>query len=68
MFVTVQELEERVRAGVEKLGYADDDAEVIADVLLYAQMRGNNQGITKIATGGVPKASELSELEVVKKN
>ncbi len=68
MLVSVQELEERVRAGVEKLGYEGDDAEVVTEVLLYAQLRGNNQGITKIATGGVPKASELSEFKVIKKN
>src|SRR4051812_41272740 len=29
---------------------------------------GNNQGITKIATGGVPKAADIEEYKVVKKN
>src|SRR5204863_5712701 len=68
MKVKVSELKEKVLAGVSKLGYQDEDAEVIADTLLYAQMRGNNQGITKIATGGVPKASDVQELKVVKEN
>jgi LDH2 family malate/lactate/ureidoglycolate dehydrogenase len=68
MKVKVAELREKVLAGVAKLGYKDDDAKTIADVLLYAQMRGNNQGITKIATGGVPKASDVAELKVVKEN
>lgn len=68
MKVKVSELREKVLAGVTKLGYADKDAKVIADVLLCAQLRGNNQGITKIATGGVPKADDVEEYKVVKRN
>ncbi|MES2971272.1 MAG: Ldh family oxidoreductase [Patescibacteria group bacterium] len=68
MKVKVSELKNNVLAGVSKLGYEDQDAQTIADVLLYAQLRGNNQGITKIATGGVPKASDVKPLEVVKEN
>lgn len=68
MRVQVSDLKEKVLAGVSKLGYKGDDAQIIADVLLYAQVRGNNQGITKIATGGVPKSSDVQELKVVKEN
>lgn len=68
MKVKVSELKEKVLAGVNKLGYSENDTRVIADVLLYAQLRGNNQGITKIATGGVPKASDVQKLEVVREN
>ena len=50
------------------MGYEGEDAQAIVDTLLYAEMRGNNQGITKIATGGVPKADEVEELKVVKEN
>jgi LDH2 family malate/lactate/ureidoglycolate dehydrogenase len=68
MKVKLDDLRSHVIAGVEKLGYTGEDAQTISDVLLYAQLRGNNQGITKIATGGVPKASDVQELKVVKKN
>ncbi|HSW98260.1 MAG TPA: Ldh family oxidoreductase [Candidatus Saccharimonadales bacterium] len=68
MKVKVSELREKVLAGVAKLGYKDEDATIIANVLLYAQLRGNNQGVTKIATGGVPKASEVKELKIAKEN
>lgn len=68
MKIKVTDLNEKVLAGIKKLGYTGQDAQIIADVLLYAQMRGSNQGITKIATGGVPKASDVIELEVVKEN
>lgn len=65
MKVRVSDLRAKVVSGVKKLGYSGEEAQVISDVLLYAQMRGNNQGITKIATGGVPKADEVQELKVV---
>jgi LDH2 family malate/lactate/ureidoglycolate dehydrogenase len=66
--VKVAELRDKVLAGVAKLGYKDEDAKIISEVLLYAQLRGNNQGITKIATGGVPKAADIEEYKVVKQN
>lgn len=68
MKVAVVDLREKVLAGVAKLGYKGEDAETIAAVLLYAQLRGNNQGITKIATGGVPKAADVEEYKVLKQN
>ncbi len=68
MKVKVDELKEKVLAGVKKLGYQGEDAQTISDVLLYAQLRGNNQGITKITTGGVPKATDVQEYKVVKQD
>lgn len=68
MRVNVNELKENVIKGVAQLGYEAQDAQVIADVLLYAQLRGNNQGIAKIATGGVPKATDVEELRLVSEN
>jgi LDH2 family malate/lactate/ureidoglycolate dehydrogenase len=68
MKVKVVDLKSQVLAGVKKLGYTGEDAQIISDVLLYAQMRGNNQGITKIATGGVPKAGDVEEFKAIKEN
>jgi LDH2 family malate/lactate/ureidoglycolate dehydrogenase len=68
MKVKVADLRGKVLAGVAKLGYKDEEARIISEVLLYAQLRGNNQGITKIATGGVPKAADIEEYKVVKQN
>ncbi len=68
MNVKVNELQEKVLAGVNKLGYKGGDAQTIVDVLMYAQLRGNNQGITKIATGGVPRAEDVQEYKVEKQN
>lgn len=66
MKVSVSELRVKVVEGVEKLGYKGGEAATIVDTLLYAELRGNNQGIAKIATGGVPKASDVKPCEVVK--
>lgn len=68
MQVKIEALKDKVLAGVRKLGYEGEEAQVITDVLLYAQLRGNNQGITKIATGGVPKAGDVEKFRVVKEN
>jgi len=68
MKIQVSELKDKVTKGVHQLGYTGEDAQAIIDTLLYAEMRGNNQGIAKIATGGVPKATDIEPFEVVKEN
>lgn len=68
MKIKVTDLQEKVLEGLKKLGYQDEDSRIISDVLMYAQLRGNNQGIAKIATGGVPKAEEVEAYRVVKQN
>jgi LDH2 family malate/lactate/ureidoglycolate dehydrogenase len=68
MKIKVAELREKVMIGVSKLGYIGADADVIVDTLLYAEKRGNNQGITKIATGGVPYISKIEEFKIAKEN
>jgi LDH2 family malate/lactate/ureidoglycolate dehydrogenase len=68
MKVKLTDLKDKVEQGVAKLGYLGEDARIISDVLLYAQMRGNNQGITKIATGGVPSVDKLEAFKIVKEN
>jgi len=68
MKIRTQELKDKVLEGVKKLGYEGGDAQKITEVLLYAQLRDNNQGIAKIATGGVPEASDVEEFKVVSEN
>lgn len=36
-------------------GFSADESRQIADVLLYAELRGNNQGVTKIAEGSIAR-------------
>jgi hypothetical protein len=40
------------------LGYEDaEEAVTIARILMYAQVRGNSQGVIKVLTNGVPSRS-----------
>ena len=68
MKLSVAELEDKVAAGIARLGYEKDEARIIKEVLLYAEMRGNNQGITKIATDGVPAVEDVPGYKLVNQN
>ena len=62
----IPELEEISRAAILTYGYSDDEAEVILETLLYAQLRGNNQGIAKLIDGGIPKDPQAGEIRPIK--
>ncbi len=68
MKVRLTELESVIKKALKDAGYKDDEAAIISNVLLYAQLRGNNQGITKIASGGIPKAADVEPYKVVSQN
>lgn len=50
---------------VANAGFAPEDAAQIVDVLLYAEMRGNNQGLTKIAEGVVVPDPAAGDIQTV---
>lgn len=66
MKITVEELEELTSRAIEKYGYKDKEVQVIRDVLLYAQMRDNNQGVVKLIDKGIPKDPQAGEIVVEK--
>lgn len=68
MLVKISELTAKISAAIGKLGYTGEDATAIFNTLVYAELRGNNQGIVKIATGGVPSADKVEEFRVVKQS
>ena len=55
MKISIQELRDLSRRAILKYGYSEDEARVILDMLMYAQMRGNNQGIVKLIGEGMPR-------------
>ena len=67
MKITVKELEELTSRAIEKYGYKDKEVQVIRDVLLYAQMRNNNQGIVKLIDKGIPKDPQPGKLSLKRK-
>ncbi len=66
MRVSVDELQDLTIRALRKSGYNDDETAKILDVVLYAQLRGNNQGVVKLAGDGMPRDPEAGEIEVEK--
>ena len=66
MKVSIKELEELTSRAIENYGYRDKEVHVIMDVLLYAQMRDNNQGVVKLIDKGIPKDPKAGEIVIEK--
>lgn len=61
MKIRLSELEELVSKALTKQGYLPEEVSIIQEVLLYAQLRGNNQGVVKLIGAGIPKSSDATE-------
>ena len=55
MKIPFQDLYDLSLKAVLKYGYNEEESKIILDMLMYAQMRGNNQGIVKLIGKGLPK-------------
>lgn len=66
MKVKLNHLKDLTRKAILKYGYNDQEAKIIEEVLLYAQLRGNNQGIVKLIGPGIPKAEDTGEIKIEK--
>ncbi len=53
MKISIQELKKLSEKAISKYGYSEEESTVILDMLMYAQMRGNNQGIVKLIGKGL---------------
>lgn len=58
MKITIQELKAITRQTILHYGYSEAEAETIEKILLYAQLRGNNQGVVKLINAGIPRNPE----------
>lgn len=66
MKIKLNELKNLVNKSLSKQGYNELESKIIADVLLYAQLRGNNQGVVKLIGNGIPKREGATTPSVVK--
>lgn len=64
--ISVEELRELTIRAVKHFGYNDEHTAVISDVLLYAQLRGNNQGVAKLIGKGIPVNPDAGDITIVK--
>ncbi len=66
MKVSLQDLKQTTLAVLARSGYPLDEAQTILDVLMYAQLRGNNQGVVKLIGAGMPRHKEVQPIKTVK--
>ena len=66
MKIKLETLQDLTHKALRNYGYTEDEIEIIKPVLLYAQLRGNNQGVVKLIGKGIPKPSDVGALEIEK--
>lgn len=66
MKIKLAELESITHQAILKYGYTEEEASIIQKILLYAQLRGNNQGVVKLIGKGIPRRAEGQPPKVVK--
>lgn len=66
MKIKLSELKDIAKKAILKYGYSEKEADAILEVLLYAQLRGNNQGIVKLIGAGIPKPQDVGEIKIEK--
>lgn len=66
MKVSLTELRGQVEKVLVHNGYDLSEIPVIAEILLYAQLRGNNQGIVKLTGKGMPKDHRAGPIGTLK--
>lgn len=66
MKISIEELKDLTYRAVQNYGYCDKEIQIIADVLLYAQIRDNNQGVVKLIDKGIPRDPKAGEIIIEK--
>lgn len=67
MKIKVSELKKMVEVILKKYNYDQTEVETISAVLMYAQLRGNNQGIVKLISPKFIKNSNAGEIEMTER-
>ncbi|MDX2141324.1 MAG: Ldh family oxidoreductase [Chloroflexota bacterium] len=65
MQITIDQLKETTLKALHAQGYNDTEAPILLDILMYAQLRGNNQGVVKLIGAGMPKSPKAGEIAIV---
>ncbi len=66
MKIQLTELQDLVNKALANQGYTPEESATMSEVLLYAQLRGNNQGVVKLIGPGIPKDPNAKPAEVTK--
>jgi len=66
MKVKIDSLKVAARQAILNQGYNPDDAEIILEIIMYAQLRGNNQNVIKLIGAGLPANPNAGDITVIK--
>lgn len=66
MNVSIKDIQGLANKALKKYGYTDAESETIIEILMYAQLRGNNQGLVKLIGKGIPKSSNAGTITITK--
>lgn len=66
MKIELKELEALTTRAIKNFGYNETEIATIRDMLLYAQLRGNNQGVVKLIGKGIPKDPKAGDITIDK--
>ncbi len=66
MKVAIDQLRVVARSAIAAQGYSAGDTEIILEIILYAQLRGNNQNIIKLLGAGMPADPAAGEIAIIK--
>ena len=68
MKITLAELKATTKKAILQYGYTETEADVLMEVMLYAQLRGNNQGVVKLIGKGIPKNKNVTPVKAEKES
>ena len=66
MKIKISELEDLGKKALAKYGYTPEETTIMLGMMMYAQLRGNNQGIVKLIGRGYPKNPECGDMIIEK--
>jgi LDH2 family malate/lactate/ureidoglycolate dehydrogenase len=66
MNVAIDRLQDVTRRAILAQGYSESDTDIIAEIILYAQLRGNNQNVIKLTGAGMPANPNAGDITIVK--
>lgn len=66
MKISIDTLQAVARQAIMNQGYSQDQTDTILKIIMYAQLRGNNQNVIKLVGAGLPANPNAGEMRVVK--
>ena len=66
MKIGIETLQEVTRRAIARQGFDEADTEIILEIIMYAQLRGNNQNVIKLLGPGMPANPEAGRISIAK--